>query len=213
MKIVNDEIRNLQLWKPGQVIIMREVWCKKVYSIVPVRIVQDTLSWSVLYLSRHTPYLIPHTLEGIMIRTPTDTWVLQNVPYECGGSLYIIQPGMGYTAIVFLDENQNFAHWKINLEEPMHRTSLGFDYMDQLLDIIVSADRSTWEWKDEDEIRNAQARGIFTAAQVGELYQRGERAVQSILANESPFDANWEKWKPDPAWRAPHGLPEGWDRV
>lgn len=95
----------------------------------------------------------------------------------------------------------------------MHRPSLGFDYMDQLLDIIVSADRSTWEWKDEDEIRNAQARGIFTAARGGELYQRGERAVQSILANEPPFDANWKNWKPDLAWRAPHGLPEGWDRV
>lgn len=192
---------------------MRELWCGKVYSVMPVRVVQDTVDWSVLYLSPHTPCLIPHTLEGIMIRIPTDTWILQNVPYECGGSLYMVQPGSGYTVIAFLDEKRNFDHWKINLEEPMRRTSLGFDYMDQLLDIIISADRSTWKWKDEDEVRQARARGIFTAAQVSELYQRGERAVQSLLANGPPFNGNWEKWKPDPVWRAPLELSEGWDCV
>jgi len=127
--------------------------------------------------------------------------------------LYLIKPGSGYTVIAFWDNEYIFDHWKINLEEPMRRTQLGFDYMDQTLDIIVNADRSSWRWKDEDEVREAQARGIFTAKQVRELYQRGERIIQSMLNNEAPFDNNWENWKPDPTWRKPLGLPLGWEQV
>lgn len=95
----------------------------------------------------------------------------------------------------------------------MRRTPLGFDYMDQLFDIVVSADRSTWHWRDEDEVRQAQALGIFTAEQVGELYQLGGRAVQSMLANEPPFDRDWEIWSPDLTWRVPLDLPQGWEQI
>jgi hypothetical protein len=106
-----------------------------------------------------------------------------------------------------------FKGWKIDLIEPVRRTLLGFDYMDQLLDIIVSPDRSTWYWKDEHEVQEAQARGIFTAKQVRTLYQRGQRALQIMLEKQPPFDRDWEHWKPDPAWRAPFDLPQDWERV
>jgi hypothetical protein len=97
--------------------------------------------------------------------------------------------------------------------EPVRRTPLGFDYMDQTLDIIVRADRSTWRWKDETELRQAQPLGIFTAEQVNELYRRGERAVQAILKNEPPFDENWENWRPRPGLDEPFDFPTGWERV
>jgi len=203
----------MKLWEPGRAIILREVWRNKVYSIMPVIVAHDSSSWSELYLAPQTPCLIPHTREGVMIRIPTDEWVFDSVEWAGGGVLYLVQPGSGYTAIAYWDDDHVFDHWKINLEEPMRRTPLGFDYMDQLLDILVSADRSTWRWKDEDEVRQAQARGIFTAEQVSELYQRGEHAVQSILGNEPPFNEDWENWMPDQAWRIPTDLPQGWERV
>ncbi|HSG43003.1 MAG TPA: DUF402 domain-containing protein [Anaerolineales bacterium] len=127
--------------------------------------------------------------------------------------LFLVQPGSGYTAVGFWNDDYTFHSWKINLEEPMRRTPLGFDYMDQLLDIVVSADRLTSHWKDEDEVCQAQALGIFTAEQVRELYQLGERAVQSMQANESPFNGNWEKWSPKSDWRVPLDFPQGWDQV
>ena len=203
----------MKLWEPGQVIVLREVWRSKVYSIVPVRVVQDSSSWSALYLPPQTPCLWPHTRAGATIRIPTDEWVLEGEAWIGGVVLYLVQPGSGYSALAFWDNDHIFDHWKINLEEPMRRKPLGFDYMDQLLDIIISANRLTWRWKDEDEVRQAQACGIFTTEQVSGLYQRGERVLHSIMANEPPFDGGWENWKPDPAWRVPLDLPKGWERV
>ena len=203
----------MKLWKPGQVIVIREIWQNKVYSVTPVRVVQDSSSWSALYLPPQTPCLWPHTRKGVSIRIPTDEWVLDGGAWTSSDVLYLVQPGSGYTAVGFWDDDYSFNSWKINLEKPMRRTPHGFDYMDQLLDIVVSADRSKWHWKDEDEVRQAQNLGLFTAEQVNELYQLGERAVRSLLANEPPFDCGWENWRPDPALRIPLDLPQGWEQV
>jgi hypothetical protein len=184
-----------------------------VYSIIPVRVAQDAMSWSALYLPPRTFSLWPHTPKGETIRIPAEEWVLDGGPWEGGNILYLFQPGVGYTVTAVWDLDRTLHHWKIDLVEPVRRTSLGFDYMDQLLDIIVSADRSTWRWKDEDEVREAQALGLFTSEQVSDLYGRGERALQALLADEPPFDAGWEDWMPDPAWRVPFDLPKGWEQV
>jgi hypothetical protein len=200
-------------WNPGQGVILREVWRQQVYSIIPLRVAQDSLGWSALYLPPKSVALWPHTPEGVTIRIPANEWVLRGGPWEGGEVLYLVQPGLGYTAIGFWNQDQRFDHWKVDLVEPLRRTSLGFDYMDQLLDILISADRSTWRWKDEDELFQAQALGIFTAGQVRELYRRGEQAIRAIQGHEPPFDAGWEHWQPDPAWRVPFDLPEGWDHV
>jgi hypothetical protein len=203
----------MKLWEPGQIIVLREIWQNKVYSVTPVRVVQDTNHWSALYLPPQTRCLWPHTDQGVTIRIPREEWVLDGSPWTTSDVLFLVQPGSGYTAVGFWDDEYLFHSWKINLEIPMRRTLHGFDYMDQLLDIIVSADRSTWQWKDEDEVSEAHALGIFTAEQVEELYTLGERAVQTLLANETPFDGNWENWKPNPEWRIPLVLPLGWEQV
>ena len=203
----------MKLWEPGQGIIMREVRNNKVYSIFPVRVVQDSPTWTVLCLPRQAIALYPHTREQIPLRIPQDEWILDGGPWTGGDVLYLVRAGLGFKFGGSWDDNRIFQGWKIDLVEPVRRTPLGFDYMDQLLDIIVSADRSTWYQKDEDEVQEAQARGIFTAEQVSDLYQRGERALQMILKNEPPFDRGWETWSPDPAWLVTFDLPKGWEQV
>jgi len=202
----------MKLWEPGQAIVMREVLHNKVYSIRPVRVVQDSTNWIALYLPPHSTSLWPHTLDGETIRIPQDEWVLDGEPWP-GDILFLVHVGIGYIYSRGWDEDHIFSRWKIDLTEPVRRTSLGFDYMDQLLDIIVEADRSTWYWKDEDEVQDAQARGLFTPEQVRDLYRRGERAVQAILETEPPFDRDWENWSSTPALCEPFDLPNGWDRV
>jgi hypothetical protein len=203
----------MKLWEPGQGIVLREVWRAKVYSIIPLRVAQDSGNWTALYLPPRTSSLWPHTREGVTIRIPADEWVLDGGPWEGGDILYLVQPGLGYIVTGFWDEDRIFDHWKIDLVEPVRRTWLGFDYMDQLLDMMVSDDRSTWRWKDEDEVREAQARRLFTAEQVSDLYQRGARALRALQTNEPPFDGRWETWQPNPEWRVPFHLPNGWEQV
>ena len=59
-----------------------------------------------------------------------------------GDALSFVKPGATHTLIAFWDERHSFDHWKVDLIQPMRRTSIAFDYLDQILDINVSADRS-----------------------------------------------------------------------
>jgi hypothetical protein len=203
----------MKLWEPGQGIVMREVWRNRVYSIFPVRVVQDSASWTALCLPRQAIALYPHTRERLALRIPEEEWILDGAPWTGGDVLYLVHVGLGYKFGGSWDEDRSFQGWKIDLIEPPRRTAIGFDYLDQLLDMIVSADRSSWYWKDEDEVQEAQARGIFTAEHVSDLYRRGKRALRLIRSNEPPFDRDWETWRPDPAWLATFDLPEGWEQV
>ncbi|MDE3102976.1 MAG: hypothetical protein KGJ98_12155 [Chloroflexota bacterium] len=42
-----------------------------------------------------------------------------------------------------------------------------------------------------------------------EIRRDGERARELIARREPPFDEEWERWRPDPAWGIPQ-LPERW---
>ena len=39
-----------------------------------------------------------------------------------------------------------FQRWYVNLQEPFRPMSAGFDYMDWLLDMVVSPGLSEWRW-------------------------------------------------------------------
>jgi uncharacterized protein len=113
--------------------------------------------------------------------------------------------------LLFRNEDMKLRSWYINLEQPLCRFPLGFDYLDEMLDIIVSPDLSAWRWKDEDELAEAIEYGMVTKERAAYLYREGERVANWIQSGKSSFNG-WENWKPDPAWQAPV-LPAGWDKV
>jgi hypothetical protein len=101
--------------------------------------------------------------------------------------------------------------WYVNLQEPLARTPLGFDTVDHLLDVVVELDRSSWRWKDEDELEEGVGAGMFSPADARRFRSWGERARDRVLRGDPPFDRDWSAWRPDPAWPVPE-LPAGWDR-
>src|SRR3990170_92281 len=98
--------------------------------------------------------------------------------------------------------------WYINLEDPFRRTALGFDFLDQMLDIVASPDLSSWRRKDEDEFEEAVRIGVISPARANALRSEGEKAIAWLQSGKSPFNG-WEKWRPDPSWAVPV-LPKGW---
>ena len=92
------------------------------------------------------------------------------------------------------------------------RSPAGFDTVEHLLDVTIPPDRSTWAWKDEDELAEAVDLGLFTDEDAAWFRYWGERAVEHVLLREPPFDEDWSTWRPDPAWDEPV-LPADWDLV
>lgn len=105
--------------------------------------------------------------------------------------------------------DQVLTMWYVNLEDPWTRTSRGFDSRDHALDVIVRPDRSSWSFKDEDEIEWSLANGLVTANELAEYRAEGERAAERIMRGDPPFDRDWTVWRPDDAWPVPL-LPSDW---
>jgi hypothetical protein len=97
-----------------------------------------------------------------------------------------------------------FRGWYVNLQEPLRRTSIGFDTRDQALDIVVEPDGS-WSWKDEDHLAQLVRDGVWAAADAEAIRSEGERVL-----GDPPWPTGWEDWRPDPAWPLP-SLPVDWE--
>ena len=66
--------------------------------------------------------------------------------------------------------------------------------MDNMLDIVVSPDMSTWEWKDKDEFIEAQKAGYYSAEKARAIWAEGERAVGLITAERRSMYEKWAAW-------------------
>ncbi len=121
-------------------------------------------------------------------------------------------PGASYSVLLFRNlEDNELKAWYINLEEPLHRSRLGYDFFDLFLDIIVSPDLAEWYWDDEDELEEAVNIGLIAKEKVSEMYTEGNKAVNWLQSGKSPFN-EWENWQPNPSWMVPV-IPEGWDII
>lgn len=202
--------------KKGDTVVLREIWQGKVWSAKPVIVVQDTPTMVALYLPPGTPYKQPKTLNGEDVMPTTRVqgeWLLaDNVWPEDGECLRLVIPGAPYSVLIFwLEKHGVQRSWYINLEDPLCRTPIGFDYMDQIFDIIVEPDLSDWFWKDEDEFQEAQELGLISSERAREMRAEGEGVVEMLLSGKSVFNG-WKHWKPDPAWKIPT-LSEEWEKV
>jgi len=78
--------------------------------------------------------------------------------------------------------------------------------------IVVSPDRSEWWRKDEDEFREAEAIGVYSAEEARAIRAEGERVIESIQDNQSPYCDSWKRWSPSAKWEIP-ALPAGWGNM
>ncbi len=198
----------------GGVIVFRGVSQKKIWYALPVIVIQDTPSLVALYWPAGTRGKWRMKLSGERV-TPRDvmqtpmelidrTWITTDV-------LMLITPGAAHAVYVMWEEgHKNLLCWYINLQDPIRRTPIGFDTSDRILDIVFSPDKSSWQWKDEDQLEEAVALGIFANEEERLIRAEGERAIKLICENQTPFCDSWEKWSPPPDWIVPK-LPDDWN--
>jgi predicted RNA-binding protein associated with RNAse of E/G family len=199
-------------WTPGDAIALREVWRGRVWGALPATVVEDGPAQRILLVWPDTPWMVAVGADGEELRIPADEWTL----HDRRSSRWVLSfswPGRAYSCLAFQrPDDRDFTGWYVNLETPVARTPVGFDYTDHLLDVLVSPDRSSWRWKDEDELAVAVERGVFSPADAEAFRAAGEQAIEHLQSGAPPFDRDWSSWRPDPAWSKPE-LPEGWDRV
>jgi hypothetical protein len=165
-----------------------------------------------LFVPAHVVCAIGYDDAGVELRIPDRPWHLELRPRGDFGILSFAWPDTSYAILLLLNDDGSPRGWYVNLQTPLARTPVGFDTVDHALDILVTLDRSSWTWKDEDELAEAIALGLFTEADAASFRSWGERAVEHLVLRQPPFDVDWEDWRLDPAWPVPQ-LPPGWDTV
>ncbi len=197
---------------PGDVVAIREIWDGKVWYARPAVVVKDEPNLQMLHVPPGVTCKTPVGPDGAALRLPTSDWALRDE--ERGGTsmLSFAFPDTPYAVIVGYDDHGQLFEYYVNLQTPLQPSAAGYDTVEHLLDVTIPPDRSSWSWKDEDELDEAVARGLFTDEDAAWFRYWGERAVEHVLLREPPFDDDWATWRPDPAWTAPT-LPADWDLV
>jgi predicted RNA-binding protein associated with RNAse of E/G family len=196
--------------RPGEVVALREIWRGRVWEARPAVVVEDAPDRRSFFIPAGTVAQLPADERGELLRLPADEWRLREVRVT-QDVLSFEDPEAAHAVLGLFDDGW-LSGWYVNLQSPLRPSTVGFDYQDHVLDVLVSADLRTWRWKDEEDLEEAVARGIFTPAEAVAIRAEGERAVERMLRGEPPFDRSWEDWRPDPWWPRP-AFPEGWDRV
>jgi hypothetical protein len=198
-------------WKTGDAIVLRGVWHSKFWWACPATIVHDTPELIALFWRAGTPNRVPAT-------RPTPRDLLSNemelIPHQWVDTdvLMLVTPGAVHSVNLMWEAGQAKVRcWYVDLLEPLRRTSIGFDSMDHLLDVVINADRSGWRWKDEDEFEQAVALGVYTKEEADAIRAEGEQVIARFQAGRSPFWDDWEKWTPPVRWEIP-SLPDEWDQ-
>jgi hypothetical protein len=201
------------LWSPGDAVVLREVWRGRVWTARPVIVVRDD-DLLMFFVPVGVRWYGPHDEDGRRVNAFVDAhmWHTAERTWEGSNVLSFAEPGRPHATLAFWDTAWTFLGWYVNVQTPLERTALGFDYLDQELDAWIDADGRCWEWKDEDELDRSVAAGIWSQADAERLRREAEAAVRRVLDNEPPFDRDWRAWRPDPSWPLPM-LPPGWDAL
>jgi protein associated with RNAse G/E len=204
---VEDETR----WAPGDTVVLREIWRDRVWFARPAIVVSDLPEMTMFHVPSGVRFWMPVGETGDYLKVYTDDWRLAEDIWESSDSaLSFAFPDTPYAVILAFDKDRALQHYYINIQAPMRRTATGFDTVEYLLDVVIAADRSTWAWKDEDELQEAVDRSVFSPDDAEWFHHWGERAVEHVLLGEPPFDRDWGGWRPEPSWEIPK-LPKGWD--
>ncbi|MGZ4131644.1 MAG: DUF402 domain-containing protein [Actinomycetota bacterium] len=196
--------------EPGEVVALREVWAGRVWYARPAVVVRDDENLQMFHVPPHVRCKQPVGPDGAPLRIPSQTWELDDTERGDTRILSFAFPDTPYAVILPFGPQGRLQEYYVNLQSPLRRSPAGFDTVEHLLDVTIPPDRSSWSWKDEDELAQAVTRGLFTEEDAEWFRHWGERAVEHVLLREPPFDADWEGWTPDPSWHAEE-LPPDWD--
>ncbi|HEX7464114.1 MAG TPA: DUF402 domain-containing protein [Actinomycetota bacterium] len=199
-------------WRPGDAVALREVRHGRIWSARPAIVVQDAGPERQFFVPAGMSWMCARRPGGTWLRLPESDpdsqWTLAPRDWDTN-ALSFAWPDVAHAVLVFWTADWAPRGWYVNLQEPLRPSPVGFDYMDHALDIVVTPDLSSWSWKDEDELDEAVAAGIYSETEARRFREEGERAIERLLERRTPFDRDWTTWRPDPSWPVPE-LPPGW---
>jgi hypothetical protein len=179
-------VRSDSVLSPGEPVLCRKLWNGAVMTAIPMRVIADAPARTVLYLAPDTALRGARTRTGAKVRDLSSGWVSMDLVWAGGSLIRLIEPGAWRCLDVLFDAAGNFDGWYVNLQEPVRRTTLGFDTVDLVLDLEVAAD-GTWNRKDEEDFRRAALSGQLHMQTAQRVRAEAERMINVIGSGARPL--------------------------
>src|SRR5690606_9511378 len=163
-------------------VVVRQHRFGRFRAVTPMVVAEDGPDRTLLYVPRGTVFMAPADPTGARTRTIRDDVGVTPHPGRDHAALFIVTRGAGFAVIARWGASfDDFTGFYVNVQGPLRRTAIGFDSMDQPLDVIIGPDLSV-RVKDADELDEAAADGFFSAAEVAEIHASAARATRMVLA-------------------------------
>lgn len=202
-------------FEPGTIVALREILRERVWAARPAIVVRDEPELQMFYVPIGARWRAPDVGDREdLIRTKAlaEGWTLLERTWAETHVLSFARPGAGHAILHFWDAGWEPRSWYVNVQQPLRRYDVGFDTLDEDLDVLVAPDRSSWSWKDEEDVALGIELGLYAPEQATAFREEASRGRDELLHRVPPFDREWGGWRPDPSWAVPV-LPEGWDRL
>ena len=206
------------MWNPGDVIVWRGIYRRRVWHAQTVIVVKDSPNEMVLALLPGTECIAP---EGYLQGKQSDKrrwnykdkyWELEKYDWRTNRLLILLEPDKFYSTMYFWDHASNeFLCYYMNFQLPFRRSASGIDTLDLDLDLIINPDFS-FEWKDEEDYQKAIGHEIIFPEWIQGIETAKGDVFDKLERRQYPYDGSWLDWLPDPTWSPPK-LPADWDRV
>ncbi|MBT2517166.1 DUF402 domain-containing protein [Streptomyces sp. ISL-90] len=189
----------LRNFEPGERIAIREVVRGRVWTSRPVVVVQDTTEQFVSYLAAGTvidyPVGVQHGL-GTFSMWLSGEWEIGDKEFHAPGTLRVAPVGQPFEVFTPVTAEHGVSAWYVNFQQPLFRTPQGFDTLDETLDLIVAADFSSWERKDEDELELAIEMGVYDEREARRILDACDAVEDALSRGDIPWDRTWSDWRP-----------------
>ncbi len=202
--MTSTEIRALR-WSSGDHVVFRQLWTNEVWAAIPATTVEDSSDLVSLYIAPGAIFAGPDCSRQEHLHVAASgTW--KQKLYEWTGQHHLWSSVPGEAASIWtIWSASDWTHvgWKVNPELPLKRTPIGFDTTDHVLDAVISADLTSWQLKDEDELAVAIELGLFTPAEGERIRQETQRIASECVTSRRQQLQAWAAWRPLSQWKLP----------
>jgi predicted RNA-binding protein associated with RNAse of E/G family len=186
-------------FRRGERIVIREVLNDKVWTVRPVTVQEDSDTQVVTWLASGTlieyPVGVEHGRTCISMWL-SGQWDLYEKEFFPPGVLRIAPRDAPYEVFAPMVDGE-VQRWYVNFQQPLRRTPLGFDTMDEILDLVVSLDCRSWERKDADEVELALDMGFLSEGDAQRIEDNCRAVEVSLARGVVPWDRSWATWRAD----------------
>ncbi len=199
-------------WSSGDHVLFRQVWSGEVWAAISATISEDSSHLVSLYIAPGAIFAGPDCSRDEHLHVAA-TGVWQRKLYEWTGQHHLWSSVTGEACSIWtIWSAPDWTHvgWKVNPETPLKRTPLGFDTTDHVLDAVISADLTSWQLKDEDELAVTIELGLFSVPEAEQIRRETQRIAGECVTSRRRQLQTWAAWRPPVGWNLPT-LPQDWE--